>query len=1550
MIFRDRYSGCAHQQLKTLRTATLLVAAVLAVVTATAPISTTPCTPNPCLHGGTCSTYNVSNKTTFKCTCSNLWSGTWCQNDVNVCINDAITCSNHGVCHNTSVNHSHCDCHYGFRGPDCSLSFCTSGLPSTDCVITNASGLTASFPCTPTSTANGPSKVCTYNGTGGLTVANLDYDFGSTAEVRIVANGNAVSFVNVTLTASWFNVSASDISLHSSILNTTARGTYVNSSSTATGAGNIGAGGRSDQKCFNSPSAAPPQNSVKMNLPSVAIDCRAFPGVGRNSLVPGGGCIALSASSQLAITASSQLLSDGAAASTVYGGGSGGSIFAFGSVLEVETSTVFSASGGAALAASSQPLGGGGGGLVTFGQTEGANAVTAPLGESWTNCTAVTTAGGGGLSASTSSLENLGCLCGGAGLISVCNATSGECSLLISNSAVKSNGFCTAVSANTPAVRCAATPVTIGAGALSLNISDGAILSTAEIALSTTSAAPFVSFENAIATATSLGAATVAPLTIISPGGSVIASESSFLGTGSSDIGLNITAVSTTVSGSSVDAAAVLVGQQQDGQEFVFSVDDRSVFSLRQCINVVHGTEISLHSNTSFVSSTTTASAAWCGLGDNAVAGVRGVLLNSALPNSAVIMAPQNLTTPQLVINAGSVSIGGQIEITGYVGSEICGESVSPVENCSHINVSQLSSQFGASVMAHTASVNVEQFATLAAGSIAMCANTSVAVAGSVSTNSGGCSSESGFGKGVLGSGAGHGGRGGDGAGGAAGGLTYGDAFSPHYAGSGGGGGVLRGDGGSGGGVVSIGVSNGVLSMTATGSIDAGGESVDIAGGGSGGSITVFANDVTGSGTITADGGSSSNVEAGSGGGGYVAFSWLPAGLNRGENWTGTAAANGGQGAASHGHDGNVTGRNCAMGTYSEWCTVCPPGQYRDSTESSVTGCNACKAGQFQELSGQSTCLKCYGGEYAASVGSTACDVCGVGKYSAQQSGSTSCASCSNKPQTHSTYYKTNQSSSQCAYKCDKEYAGVSCTICSYNPETNAVCNDVGTCIGGSAQDPYVVGCENRSVGCGNCTCPSVGYVGSYCATYLEQFIESLGGPLALTLLAALLVAMSVTGILCCRIKSCPGYLRRNKHTDPLLERQASHLALVKVKTLGQSFLNNDMDPSMQGSAGSKKVERFLCRLYCAGSNVPHSQLQLDCTVDNAMARIVRRDDFEKFAHDFNTLASFSLQETSLHCLLRTLSPLGELYVTHIRKRKIGELMDFVQNYDHKCFRSARAQHIKSSLHAHHSKDLSMFYIDVVDVESTTKFEYCRRGPLLLPFAGEGTYFSPFFLDPNDILVKYVPEVATNMGAEKFIDTQWCQFVQDLNVSLRVLELCATTLRKNLSAKAVLQFMQSFQNMCATKDHLGGVVVRLVILRSSSFFGPAAKQYLSNHDHFQKDTLDSVTFFDNDRLGIEIRWPQATRSSMEAPNVLQQRKQPGNALPTLVVDGDSTDSDDEEEAQKYAPKRSIRDQDLFGGRTQTSTSVRIRFVFVYVGLHVMCVRMCCHSLDLCGDR
>ena len=177
--------------------------------------------------------------------------------------------------------------------------------------------------------------------------------------------------------------------------------------------------------------------------------------------------------------------------------------------------------------------------------------------------------------------------------------------------------------------------------------------------------------------------------------------------------------------------------------------------------------------------------------------------------------------------------------------------------------------------------------------------NVEVAVGGAINANGKGYGGGAGPGAGYAagspadGSGAGYGGIGGMSSSNAMGGTTYGSFTQPTDLGSGGGT-SYAGIGGAGGGAVQI-SAGGTFIVNGTISADGANGTNSRSGGGSGGSIWITAQLVSGSGAISAQGGAGEPTHGGGGGGGRIA---IQSDVN---SFAGSLAANGGAGAMTGG-------------------------------------------------------------------------------------------------------------------------------------------------------------------------------------------------------------------------------------------------------------------------------------------------------------------------------------------------------------------------------------------------------------------------------------------------------------------------------------------------------------------------------------------------------------------------------------------------------------------------------------------------------------------------
>ena len=100
-----------------------------------------PCSSNPCLNNGTCSNIMNINETIFQCMCqNNLYFGTYCENKVDLCLNNTDLCFiGQGYC---IVNGTQpmCKCLKDYSGTKCEIQ--STSLAVTKAIINVSSIIT----------------------------------------------------------------------------------------------------------------------------------------------------------------------------------------------------------------------------------------------------------------------------------------------------------------------------------------------------------------------------------------------------------------------------------------------------------------------------------------------------------------------------------------------------------------------------------------------------------------------------------------------------------------------------------------------------------------------------------------------------------------------------------------------------------------------------------------------------------------------------------------------------------------------------------------------------------------------------------------------------------------------------------------------------------------------------------------------------------------------------------------------------------------------------------------------------------------------------------------------------------------------------------------------------------------------------------------------------------------------------------------------------------------------------------------------------------------
>ena len=148
-------------------------------------------------------------------------------------------------------------------------------------------------------------------------------------------------------------------------------------------------------------------------------------------------------------------------------------------------------------------------------------------------------------------------------------------------------------------------------------------------------------------------------------------------------------------------------------------------------------------------------------------------------------------------------------------------------------------------------------------------------------------------------------------------------------------------------------------------------------------------------------------------------------------------------------------------------------------------------------------------------------------------------------------------------------------------------------------------------------------------------------------------------------------------------------------------------------------------------------------------------------------------------------------------------LLKIIATYDYSCFRCPKQRAAQNSLRIGISPDSTLAYIDILyDEESFHRRvkPLCPIGQVRLPasfkVAGLGTYFSPYYIDTNDLILQAVPQ--TDIPSS-FINDSWISFVINLNAILRTIQFNSI----HLGVYKLIRFLSDEKH----KIELGGLVV-----------------------------------------------------------------------------------------------------------------------------------------------
>ncbi|GMF29201.1 unnamed protein product [Phytophthora lilii] len=800
---------------------------------------------------------------------------------------------------------------------------------------------------------------------------------------------------------------------------------------------------------------------------------------------------------------------------------------------------------------------------------------------------------------------------------------------------------------------------------------------------------------------------------------------------------------------------------------------------------------------------------------------------------SAVLDMPFDTPFLRLAISAVNVSVANVNSGPVFECKEI--ELQADPSACKSIHeLSQDTHPYSISVFAS----DVATLGNISAGSIILCSNNNMTIEGGISSSWLGCSSGVGPGKsevaGEASGGAGHGGRGGNVLPGSTGGGVAYDTFKelgmeqpqtwiapttvdkgwPIWPGSG----AASGDtpnkisGGYGGGIIYIGSKNLVVtkaaSITAKGGVGSMG-----GGGGSGGALTLFITDISGGGAIDLSGGAASNPAlllatpanrssiwdphlqsgdigldsgkiGGGGGGGIIRITYLDAenstSSGNGEQFIkdgGRISVDGGESTGGeNGGTGVMVGANCHPGRGGVFCLPCPEGSHSPGrfskcspcdpgTCSSHTGaatCDACPIGHFNPDFGKKECQSCPLGTFSAKAGLKKCERCPPGSF-AGVTGSSACSSCPIGSIT------TSSGSSNC-------------TICGIGQTT------------AKAGATVCTRCKNKPVHSefnmrGNCSYACFkGRNGLDCLTPFERLVKPIGGPIGFVILV-----FTVTGL----IFGGWGFISyRSSRSE--LRRYAQYKAQRLRDELSLETLTRTLTPRLT----DQDLNAHIARLYLAGDNHLKNGWRLNPYFLPASLRdIVEEGTYASFALTCNKLVEWDpagWEAWLYRILLVTVPPVSTLFMRRRQLHRVVKLSKYIVQYGGRFFRDMNFRVHGTQLKVGFSSDFSLGYFDVLISQSSSSsstnlvaMQAISHEDLVLVIGGSGSFFRPYHLDTNDIIVRAIPS-----RLELLEHNFWIDFVADVNQKLRILPQPSSAVRRVREATDVacdiIAFVDSF--------------------------------------------------------------------------------------------------------------------------------------------------------------
>ena len=332
----------------------------------------------------------------------------------------------------------------------------------------------------------------------------------------------------------------------------------------------------------------------------------------------------------------------------------------------------------------------------------------------------------------------------------------------------------------------------------------------------------------------------------------------------------------------------------------------------------------------------------------------------------------------------------------------------------------------------------------------------------------------------------------------------------------------------------------------------------------------------------------------------------------------------------------------------------------------------------------------------------------------------------------------------------------------------------------------------------------------------IEQLIANIGGfEVFLVLVVGFALVMFILfGCVCTQVEWCPGYYsnktrlaRQRMRTLRALQlhRQAVGLppsagpleeAQLPLLSPDLTRLMDRSDLSQSQTMSESDLPFHVTRIYFGGDNTASRPWVLEDEPPSEIREMVDAEEYKAMVTAINEVASVPFSSAALSAVLSVVCyPIWQYFIHVDRTSRADRLSAFFASYDYSCMRTARGRALEKLKFATDAS-ATLAYIDVLsDVPSNAPIRF----PMVLLFAGDGSYTSPYLLDTSDIIIRAIPHVRQ---LKTFIDQQWVELIASLNAALRTVQ------RVNIvhAIKPALRIIDAYNR---TPERLGGMTINL---------------------------------------------------------------------------------------------------------------------------------------------